>query len=368
MNKLNRSIDEFKMNQSKERSMEFVMNEINREPKKQFSFYFNKFKMIPATLVVTAMLLFGILSNVTNDNPLPDPSNPLLEASNTETLAELSYITGNLIVSSFTLNSGPSLMRLSDLNETEFETGIVEFNAYFDMLRAFMEEEPFGNDFLVEELTEGDYSTKITFMVDGTTYIFLINLEDSLLTGKLEVNNLILDVVGKLEENNDELRFEITATNGQDYIEIDYQVESDDEIEKTYGLTSYINGVTKEKEIKISVENDQIKVKLKEGNTEYELEKDVENGQVQYNLQYHIGEIEGEAIIFDAIDEFGNTIFTYQINEDGHEREVDVDKDDDEDHDDEEDEDEEDDEEDEEDEDYEDTSNPNIEKTKISYL
>jgi hypothetical protein len=131
--------------------------------------------------------------------------------------------------------------------------------------------------------------------------------------------------------------------------------------------TSYINGVTKEKEIVISIENDETKVKLKEGNAEYELEKDLEDGQVQYKLQYHIGEIEGEAVIFEAIDDLGNTIFTYQINEDGNEKEVDVDKDDDED-DDEENEEDEEDEDEEDEEDIEDTSSPNIEKTKISYL
>ncbi len=368
MNKLNRTIDEIKMNQSKERSMEFVMNEINKEPKKLFSFSFSKYKAIPALILVVALVLFGVLNDGSDIDLNP---NPVLNTANTETLVELSYITGNLVVSSFTLDIVPKLMMMSDTNETEFETNIVEFNAYFDMLRVFMEDDPFGSDFLVEELTEGDYSTKIIFMVDGTTYIFLINLEDEVLTGTLEINGLILNVTGKLEEVDNELKFEIKATNGLDYIEIKYQVESDDEIEKTYELTSYINGVTKDKEIKISIEDNETKVKLKEGNTEYQLEKEIEDGVIIYKLAYHIGEIEGEAIIFEDVDLLGNTVFTYQINEDGFEKEIDIDKEDDEDYEDEDDEDEEDEEdkEDEEDEeDPEDQSNPNIEETKISYL
>lgn len=353
MNNLNRNIDEVKVNQSKDRSIDFIMSEINKEPKKLFNFTFTKLKLIPVLVLVVALVIFGVLRTGNDDSPLPTPNSPLLKASNTETLAELSYITGKLVASSFTVNTGPSLMKLADLTTTEFENDIIEFNAYFDMLRAFMEDDTFDDDYIVEELSEGDYSTKLSFGVDGDTYIFLINLEGTIIDGTLEVNNSIFNVTGTLKDETDELSFEIKATSGNNYIDIKYEVESDDEIEKTYELTSYINGVRKDKEIEISIEQDQIKVKLREGNTEYELEKEIEDGEVQYSLQYHIGDIEGEALIFESIDEFGKTVYTYQINEEGHEKEIDIDKDD---------------EEDEEEDDSEDTSSPNIIETKISYL
>lgn len=364
MNKLNRNIDEIKMNRSKEKSLDYVMNEINKEPKKLFSFSFSKYRAIPAFVIMIALVLTIVLTNGTDPNPDPisNPDNPLLDTVNSEKLVELSYITGSLVVSSFTIDTVPSLMMLADLDETEFESDILEFNAYFEMLRVFMDDDPFGNNLTVEELTEGEYSTKMTFNVDGTSYIFLINLDETILTGTLEVNGLLLDVTGKLEDSNDELKFEIKASNGLDYIEIKYKVESDDEIEKTYEITSYINGVNKDKEIKISIEDNETKVKLKEGNTEYELEKEIEDGLIKYKLQYHIGEIEGEAVIFEGVDALGNTIYTYQINEDGHEREIDIDKEEHDSHEDDEDEEED------EEEDLEDQSNTIIPISVESFL
>jgi len=346
MKKLNREINELKMNQSKERSMNFVMNEINKESKRSFSFSFNKFILVPALSIIVALVLIFTLSN--NSDPNITHTDPLLDNANTERLAELSYITGNLVVSSFTLYNPSSLMNLADTDDFEFETDILEFNTYFDMLRVFLEDDPFADSFVVETLEIGEYSTKITFTVDNSEYIFLVNLEDEILTGTLDVNGLILQVEGKLEGSNDELTFEIKASNNQDYIEIHYQVENDDEIEKTYELTSYINGVTKNKEIEISIEDDEIKVKITEDDKEYELEKEIEDGLVVYHLSYSIGEVEGEATIIETVDELGNPIYKYNISEDGFEKEIDIDNDD---------EDDEEDEEDEEDEDEEETNN-----------
>lgn len=362
MNEHIRNIDEMKMNAAKDRSIEYIMNEINSESKKLLNFTFTKLKLIPVLLLVVVAVLFGVLSDGNTDSPLPNTDNPLLESRNTETLVELSYITGKLVASSFTASTGPRLMSLASTNTTEFEDEIIEFNAYFDMLRAFMEDDSFDDDYLVEELSEGEYSTKLSFMVDGTPYVLLINLDESTITGTLEVNNLILDVTGKLEEEADKLNFEIKAINGQNYIDIEYEFESEDEIEKTYQITSFINGVRKDKEIEISIEENEIKVKLREGDTEYELEKELEDGIIQYALQYHIGEVEGEAIIFETIDQFGNIVYKYQINEDGHEKEIDIEKEDDEDDDQVDDEDEED------EADIEETNNQDIQETKISYL
>ena len=145
MNKLDRKIDEMRMNISKERTMGFVMNEIKEIPKKRFSFNFRKYKAVPLFVFTVAISLVIVLSNdfTVGPVPIPDPGNPLLDIANSENLAELSYITGSLVLSNFTLEANPGLLKLADLNENEFEVNILEFNAYFYMLRVFMDDKVF---------------------------------------------------------------------------------------------------------------------------------------------------------------------------------------------------------------------------------
>lgn len=327
MNKMNREMNEHIMNQSKEKTIDFVMTEINKKPAGLFNKSFFRVKLVPALVLLFALVLVLIFSISTDPFTPTTHANPLLDNSNQERLVQLSYITGNLVVSSFTADSGVTLMRLADVDETEFEGDIVEFNAYFDMLRVFLEDDPFKSNFAVEILEEGDYAIKITFTVDNDEYIFLVNLDDTVLSGTLEVKGIILEVTGKLEEKNNELKFDIKAINNLNYIEIEYQVETTEEIEKTYEITSYINGITKNKTIEITIENEETKVKIKEDNKEYELEKTLEDGVIVYNLKYTIGEIEGEATIIETIDILGNKIYKYQISEDGYEKEIEIERD-----------------------------------------
>lgn len=380
MSKYNRYIDENKMNESKAKTIDFVMNEINVSARRKFGLSFPKFALTLTVLVIVAISIL-VLNPFGSNVPIPDPKPIVLTKFETEKLAELSYISGRLIAANLSLDkdlfysqlSNPyvqSSLTMLDIDDpTEFETNINEFNTYFDMLKIFLEEDTFRNAITITSITESDYDTQIEFFVDGKLYTFLVIVIDEEITGELTINSQVFDVVGTYEETDKELKLELTASSGSDYIKIKYQTESEDEIEKKYEIEQNIGGVLKVKEIEVTLEIGEETVEITENNDSYKLKKEMEDTTVIYRLTYKIDEQEGEAAIYETIDINGATVYSYQITEGDKYKEVELnDPDEDEEENEQEDEENEDDENDEVDGDNEDQSNPYFEKNKINTL
>lgn len=370
MNDYNRKIDEQRMNQSKDTTIDFVMNEINSVSKSRNPFRFKKYRFASAiSIFVIAVVSLIVLDPLKLSNPTPITSTPVvLSAFETEKLAELSYISGRLIASSFMVSNQSSLMFLADTDETELETNIDEFNTYFDMLKVFLDNDTFSNSVTVTSITNGDYDTMIEFYVDGKQYTFLVIVVGNEITGELTINSQVFIVEGTYEETDTELSMELIATNNSDYIKIKYKTENEDEIEKKYAIEQYIDGILSEKEIKVSLENDEQKVEITENEDSYELKKELEDSEVVYKLTYKIDDVEGEAEICELINDLGVTVYSYKVSEGDKKREFELDDPDEDDEEDEEDEDEEDEDDEEEDDDLEDQSSPYFDQNSINIL
>lgn len=333
MSKYSRNIDEKRMNKSKAKTIDFVMNEIDFSAKKRFVLSFRTLALVMSVLVIA--IVTSIVLDPFSSTPSQEPI--VLTTFETEKLAELSYISGRLIASTFVLDnpsinlqlSNPiaqsSIMFLSDDEETELETNIDEFNIYFDMLKVFLDTDTFSNAVTVTPITEGEYDTSIEFFVDGKRYTFLVIVIENDITGELTINDQVFDVVGTYEETDVELSMEITASSGSNYINIKYKTENEDELEKKYEIEQFIDGILRTKEIKVSIEEGEEKVEINENEDTYELEKEIEDSGVVYKLTYKIDGVEGEAEICESINDLGETIYSYRISEGDKVKELDLD-------------------------------------------
>ncbi len=378
MSKYSRYLDEEKIHKSKEKTIDFVMNEINLSQSKKVNFSIYKLSLVLSVLLI-AVVTTVVLNPFGNDVPNPKDEPLVLTTFETEKLAELSYISGRLIASSFSLDKNifnlqlsnvtptSSLLMLDDNETTEFENNIDEFNTYFDMLKVFLEEDAFDNAVTVTPVTDGDYDTAIEFFVDGKLYTFLVIVIDEEIFGELTINNQVFTVSGTFEQTDTTLKMEFIASSGSDYIKIKYQTENKDEIEKKYEIEQSIAGVLKEKQIKVSIEDGESKVEITENNDTYKLKKEIVDDLVVYKLAYKIDDQEGEVKIYETVDLNGVTIYSYKITEGNKYHEIDLDDPDEEDenhdqenHDDQEDQ--------EDQEDHDDQANPYFEEIMINIL
>jgi hypothetical protein len=347
MDKMNREIDNQRMEISKSKTIDSVMDRINNE---RSVWDFLKVFKAKFAMVFMAVALLVVVVIATNPN---EPYQPItLSQVQTQKLVETSYMSAS-IISNAVVNSTATALSFIDLedNVTEFEKNIDEFNYYFNMLKVFIDNSDFTANASIEELIDQDYQYKISYLVDNKEYVFYLNFDESgNIDGEINIGSNKMLVEGKFEEKDDEFELELTARKNNDYIIIEYKSETSDEIETKYLIKQNINSIYIEKEINIEFEDDEVKVEIKQGEDQFLLEKYSENGSVVYFMEYEVNNFEGEVYITESIDEFGKTIYSYHITEGDFEKDIDLEDpdDDDEDEEDEEDVEDEEDEEDEE--------------------
>ena len=347
MDKMNREIDNQRMEISKSKTIDSVMDRINNE---RSVWDFLKVFKAKFAMVFMAVALLVVVVIATNPN---EPYRPIsLSQVQTQKLVETSYMSAS-IISNAVVNSTATALSFIELDDniTEFEKNIDEFNYYFNMLKVFIDNSDFTANASIEELIDQDYQYKISYLVDNKEYVFYLNFDESgNIDGEINIGNNKMLVEGKFEEKDDEFELELTARKNNDYIIIEYKSETSDEIETKYLIKQNINSVYIEKEINIEFEDDEVKVEIKQGEDQFLLEKYSENGSVVYFMEYEVNNFEGEVYITESIDEFGKTIYSYHITEGDFEKDIDLEDpdDDDEDEEDEEDVEDEEDEEDEE--------------------
>lgn len=317
MDKLNRVFNETKMNESKTRTIDFVMEEIIVEKRRQFSF--NKRLMLSMSLTIFLVLI--MLSINTGSNG-PGTSTYVLNAASISRVSEATYITGNLLASETFVNSS-MLQMLSDDDSFDFETDIDEFNKYFDVLKVFLDDDPIDIPEITEYVGE-DYQNTIRYMVEGNEYVFHVNYDGEKVIGELIVGTIVYQVTGTIIETKDDTSVDIESRSGSNYIKLKYVKEQSTETETKYEIESNINGVYREKEIKVERGLEESSVEIHENENEYSLKKELEDSGVVYKLEYKIGTVEGEAEITEHISN-GVKQYAYNIEEDGKQKEIDKD-------------------------------------------
>ncbi len=321
MEKFSREIDEKRMGISKVHTIDNVMERIKNE-KTIWSF----FKPVKFKLILTVFSLVLLIVVVIAINPRT-PIEPItLSEVKTKKLVETSYMSASIISNALanTQTTTISFIPLVEI-ETEFEKNIDEFNYYFNMLKVFIDDDAFVNNAIVESLTNSDFEYKISYLVQNKEHIFYLTIDkNGIISGEIIIGSQVFVVEGNIEEDNDEFELELIARKNNDYIEIEYSSEFDDEIQKTYYIKQFINGVLTEKEITVEIEDDEVKVEIKQGNDNYLLEKYSENGVTVYFLEYEVNGREGEVYITEEIDAFGKTIYRYHISEGDLEKDLDL--------------------------------------------
>lgn len=319
---MNRYIDERRMNQSREKTIETVLETISV---KQTTSFFSRTRMIVISSLVLIAALVLSLTVPNGDNPGQEI---VINAYESERIAEITYITSSLIGSNISL-SNTDMIPLSNFSlfdgedSTKFEENDELINLYFDTLRVFLDEDTFQDHITVTQ-SENDPNTQIiSFTILNIEYSLTITFTNELFTGQLLVGDVTYDVTGKLEESLDELKLELEAINGDDYVQIKFESEKDEnEIERKYQIKERVNGSEKEQEIKVSHEQSEYKIEIKDGENEYQLKKELEGTQYEYKLEYKINGTEGEAIITESVDGNGQVIYQYQVKEGNQEKEV----------------------------------------------
>lgn len=313
MNKITRNIDDNKMNESRSRSLDFVMNEISQEKR-----IFNLRKTIRFTFAPILLLIFGFILIGTNLDQQTDGF-VNLSASSSETLAELSYLSSSFI-SSNTALSNNNLTFISNEDTTEFENEEEQINIYFDILKVFLEDNSLEDSIVITDLDNSDYEQLLSFTIDGTVFDFYITIKDELLEGELLVDNIVYILSGKYIVNENEVNISLEAHNNDDYVIIEYKNDNQEENTTKYTIKERYQGVEFDKEIKVSKELNESKVDIIENNKSYTLKKSTENGNNKYKLQYDIDGTEGEAIITESVDHEGNISYGYEVKEGNNEK------------------------------------------------
>ncbi|MEC9485566.1 MAG: hypothetical protein UMR38_06790 [Candidatus Izemoplasma sp.] len=329
MAKFNRPIDPEEIKASKQRTMAFVMDEIDKERIPLYKHIFHalfqpkRLALVASAIVIALIILF----NPGTDSPPIDTEDYQISTTTSDQLAELSYISSHLVAMDMTV-SNTDILFLANTTTTALEDNMHEFNQYFDMLRVYLDDAPFEDATTFNVLSDSEYQYEIIFEQENLTYTLRLNAgEDGAFTGIMTLDGITLDVTGSIEESNTETKFEFDATNGTDTISIEYETEVDNnESEKSFVIETNINNVVSEKDITVEKESDEWTVKMTDNDDTYELKKELEDGIWQYKLEYEVGHKEGEARITETTDINGNAVYQYHISEEGIERDVEVGK------------------------------------------
>jgi hypothetical protein len=326
MNKLNRDIDITKVNQSKERTMNFVINEVEVYQKP----WYHVFKVLSfkiAVPIVFAVFVLGLIfvNNPSSSTPTPNAVLALSEEDKS-TLAEMSYLSGTIIAYAFDTAAHNTTFLNSEATTT-FETDIEEFNQYFELLKLYLDDASLDDNIVITELEDNEFDILISFNNNNQVYdMYLNSADESSFEGELVIDGLVFTVTGEITNEGEETKLDLEAKNGNDSVTIEYESELSDEIETNYKITSNINGTKKIREIKVEMDGEEAKVEIKENESTYELSREIEDGNVTYKLSYQLGETEGEAIITEVTNASGVTGYRYHIEEDDVEKDIETNK------------------------------------------
>lgn len=318
------------------------------------------------TLTLTLTACDGELFNIDNNGDDPIPEVEVL--SSEQSLATLSFISAGFLGFETEETAVSNTLFLSNLEEEEEETEIEgeldEVNVYIDRLKGFIDNGV--NDLGSITETESDnelYEFKLTFTVNEEVYVIYYNVdaETGEMTGIIVIDEIeyefeVIDNIKKYEhseqeknqngnanenaddeeeedeeseaneeeseneeevdEEENETKMVLIATNGEDTLKVVYKTETEeDETTTKFYLEQTIDGVMREIQLKISEEEDEFKVDIKDGENEFTFKREVEEEGTVYKLTYTVDGVSGTVKIIETVDENGETVYEYQIKE-----------------------------------------------------
>lgn len=293
--------------------------------------------------------------------------------SSEESLATLSYLSTGFLDFNNQEVVVSHMSFLSDVDgeaePTVIEGELDEVNIYIDRLKGLIDNGVEGFGSITEDDSENElYMYKLTFTVNEEEYIIHYNIDETtgemtgiIMIGDVEYEFEVLDNMkeyeynheeknenkgksndnGKSSDDDDEVEIEesedeqeepdevdevetkmvLVATNGLDTIKITYktEVEENESTIKFY-VEKTIDGVEEKITLKISEEEGETKVKITDGEDEYSFKREVEDEGVVYMLQYEVDGVRGMVKITEVVDEEGNIVYDYFIQEAGREK------------------------------------------------
>ncbi len=295
--------------------------------------------------------------STTNEKDVTDEEMMSSEAS----LATLSYLsTGFLDFTQMDIDLASPLFLSNensnqDNDETVIEGELDDVNIYIDRLKGLIENgvDNFGST----EITASDnelFEYLLTFTVSEEMYKIHYNIDPDtaemtgiIIFGESEYDFEVMDNIHEYEytnsngkdddaeepeddeeieeetDENDEIKMVLIATNGEDRIKITYKNETEDDGEVTkFKVESTIDGNEKLVELKIVSEEDKYKVQITDGDDQYTFKRNVEDDGVVYRLDYEIVGTKGFVKITVTVDEEGNEVYEYFIQEAGRTKNV----------------------------------------------
>lgn len=222
-----------------------------------------------------------------------------------------------MVLSTFTYLDKPG----TTTTKVEDEIGYV--NIYLDKMKVFMNNG--FNAFDVDEDMESDndlYTFMMTYTAEGNLFTIYYNhdLEDNTYEGILITNEITYDLAIednlKEEDGESKRNLILTATNGNDWITIDYENKTEDgESKEHLEVTKFIDGVQSVVTIEIKEEEGSFKVSIQDGENSYVFKAETTDEGTHYKLNYTVDGIEGVAKIDETVDDDGNLVYSYKITE-----------------------------------------------------
>lgn len=253
--------------------------------------------------------------------------------SSTSSVASLSYISSGFIESEVSLLEDPTSYKPTMLTNrfltppgtttTKVEGEIGYVNIYLDKLKIFMDDGFDAIDVDVEvESDDSEYSFMLSYSVEGELFKIYYNYNEEtdlyegiLIAGEITYDLIIEDNL-KEEDNETKRNLVLTATNGDNWIKIDYENKTeDDESKENLEVTKFIEGEQSVVTIEIKQEEGSFKVSIEDGENQFDFKAETTDEGIHYKLDYIVDGIEGVAKIDETVDDDGNIIYSYKITE-----------------------------------------------------
>ena len=253
--------------------------------------------------------------------------------SNSTSVASLSYISSGFIdaeLSTYNPDSyNPTFLSTVLLDKpgtttTKVEGEIGYVNIYLDKLKIFMDD---GFDAIeVDQDVESDnpdYDFMFSYTVEEEDYIIYYNYDEEISTSEgilivdeVTYNLQIEDNLKEGEGGESKRNLILTATNGDNWITIDYELKTDGDDTKQYlEVTRFIEGVESLVTIEIKADGDSFKVSIEDGDNSYDFKVEVSAEGTHYKLDYIVDGVDGTAKIYETVNEDGDFVYDYKITE-----------------------------------------------------
>ena len=299
-----------------------------------------------AIILIALLVIVGCTPTTTPEETDTTKTTPgaAKELPTDNKIALSTYIAGGVLASRDKIEQTPQASRmilpLQTEEELKIEKILSEVNVYFDRLKFFLDEGVEGIVVQERASSREGYEVELNYQIDDEQYTIYYNeVSKDRLTGLLLYNNVEFELIGEIENEEEEYEIKFKAidtTNEANWVEIELETEDEsDEYEFESQMKMVINGAYKEVKVEYSVENEEQSIELEINDngdiSQYEFDREQDDGGIVYKIEYEVENVQGEVAVLETVDETGNPIYRYKIEEEGKRKDIDFDRDDDDD-------------------------------------